>query len=208
MVMNLAPITLTSYFSLPANMYIGSKKETKSGIPRAKYIKYTNKPHLSETHIKYKPQAKIWDDYLKSNDEKVVYILCDALTPHLPRYVGETRTPLKRIKQHMTEAVILNHPSKKCQWIRQCSVNGTQVLLRPLMIIPNKQRIMYEKVARCLLNQFNYSLFNPAKTSNGIISILETTEIPKRKISSFFLEIILTNTPTDEVSNKLIDSIK
>ena len=150
----------------------------------------------------------MWNDWLVKNDLKIVYSLCDANAPDLPKYIGETRRPLMRLNQHMQEAVIYGYPSNKSQWIRQCSSDGVQIILRPLLVIPKHKRLIYEKTIRCLMTELGSTIFNPAKTSAGVYKLLETVPIAKNHLSPFLMELMLQSGSTAKIYNKMIDGIQ
>lgn len=199
--------SLDVYFSLPANM-VASTKAKRSGVPSKIFESFSHQAKIKGEHIKYKPQTMEWKAWLKHNKYKLIYCLCGALAPREPKYIGETSSPLSRINQHISEAVILNHPSKKNQWIRECSLRGEQIVLRPIMIVPKRKRLVFEKTIRYLMKQLGYSILNNAKPSSSVFKNLEEG-ISKRQISPFFLQLLLSHaTAQSKVYDKLIKGIK
>lgn len=199
----------TVYFSLPSVVHtIGKRK--RSGLPSIRTRPYKIKAELSQYQfIKYKPDALHWNRWLQNNNFKLIYGLYDATDTQSPRYIGETNAPLKRINQHIKESVVLNNPSHKCDWIRTNCNNDTQIILRPLLIVPFNKRLIYEKIVRCMLKQLQYPIFNGAKISQSVYKTLEENKIQLRYISPHLLELIYNKIDiTSSVGEKLIESIK
>lgn len=200
---------LNVYFSLPSVIHTTGKLK-RSGVPSICTRPYETKAILPEhTFIKYKPDAFQWNLWLRQNNQKLIYGLYDATELQTPRYIGETQRPLKRVDQHIKEAVVLNNPSHKSKWIRKCCNRNIQIIMRPLLIVPFKKRQLYEKTIRCLLKQLGYPIFNGARLSRGVYKVLEENKIQQQQISPHMLELIYNNIDTDSViCDKLIESIQ
>ena len=201
-------LNLKTYFSPPACIN-SSGKIKRSGIPSIVTKPYNIQTKIPDhKFIKYKPEANVWNYTLKKQNQKIIYALCSATNPNIPMYIGETHAPLKCINQHIKEAVILNYPSYKADWIRKLTKQRIQIILRPLILVDAKYRLSGEKLIRALLSQLKFKLFNGARASANTYYLIEKNKIYLTNASPFLLTLI-NNTMEQEskIRDKLINML-
>ncbi len=156
--------------------------------------KYPMKSDWFIVDTKNSNSPKVFARNLQTQNNKIVYCLCEATKPAIPFYVGETNNPGHRIFNHQKEVssntTKLTEYQNKCNLLERCNNEGIQVVLIPLLQVPCLLSEPYEVIIRCLFTELKFPLTNSLTLTNDVERTLRGFKLSKFDVYPFMFELL------------------